>query len=319
MNLNCLGGVIGFFLLLVSAGALAMPAQIHVRHEAQVASSNVELGAIADIKSTDADNERDLAALILGESPGEGQSVVWTAAEISTRLHPYNRLLRDAQLKLPDNITIRRAATSVPRETLKTQIEGVLKATLPDSSWEAQVIDVNTPSGLHIPPDGTVQIGLPMTRPQGAANFEVLVYQDSQLIARQWVAARVRYFAKVAILTREVEARTHISSIDLKWERRDVTTMMDIPATPADMSSAVAGSNLMPGTILTRSQLEREMALRFGDEVDVNTGDDTFVVSTKGVAQQNGYVGDTVKVRSLATNKILTGIVTAQGVIHVPL
>jgi flagella basal body P-ring formation protein FlgA len=59
------------------------------------------------------------------------------------------------------------------------------------------------------------------------------------------------------------------------------------------------------------------MALKFGDQVDLILGDDGVAIMTKGIAQQNGFVGDSVKVKSVVTNKMLDGIITARGVVNV--
>ena len=252
--------VFGFFGLGVSSQAEdAAGTTIHVRHEAQLAATNVELGSIADITSTDVGNERALSSLILGESPKVGSSVEWSAAELSLRLRPYSRILQGAQIKLPDHHPLDSARGQRPfaaRDVLISQIEESLKATLPDSTWVARVTELNVPEGIQIPHDGSVQVcSPPMMRPHGATNFEILVVADGQIVRRVWVAGRVSYIAKVPMLTRQIEPQTRVTDSDIKWENRDVTYMMDVPATSGDMSNAVARTRLTPGNILIRSHV----------------------------------------------------------------
>jgi flagella basal body P-ring formation protein FlgA len=300
-------------------------AQVRVRHEAQIAKSNVELGAIADISCTDEGIERALSTLILGEAPQTGKAVVWTAAEISKRLRPYSRFLQSTQLKLPDQIRIERVKNPIlTRDELREQIEEALKATLPDPSWKIQVTDLDFKESLELPQGGSVQVVPPMTRPKGATSFQVLVTSspgqgpgnDGQSVQRYWIAGRVKYTANVATVQRQIEARTRVSESDITWQNKDVTYIMDVPATTLDMSSAIARAALMPGTVLTRSMLEREMALHYGDEVEVNAGGGDLLVTTKGISQQNAFVGDTVKVR-MNGSKFLSGVVTAKGIVQV--
>jgi flagella basal body P-ring formation protein FlgA len=127
----------------------------------------------------------------------------------------------------------------------------------------------------------------------------------------------VNYFTKVALVLRQIPPHSHFTDSDVRWETKDVTFAMDIPATKEELKSSLARMTLVPGNIVERSQLEREMALHFGDQVDVFAGDDAISVITKGIAQQNAYIGDRVKVKNLANNKIVDAVVLAPGVVNV--
>jgi flagella basal body P-ring formation protein FlgA len=297
----------------------ALQNQVHVRHEAQIALSNVELGAIADIVSTNIEDEKVLRHLALGESPKVGHSIEWTAAEISQRLRPFTQALQGVQVQLPDRIVIRRVVGLVTRDALRTQIEEMLQArTLPDSSWEAKLMDIQLQAnGLNVPPDGSVQVVPPLTRPKGATSFEIQVIDRGKVVKRIWVNGHVAYFTKVATVLRHIDANSHISEDDVKWQKMDVTFRNDIPAQPADLPAATTRSAVQPGAILMRTHLAREAALKFGEEVQIIAGGESFSVTARGLSQQIGYLGDTVKVKNVATNKILSGVVTAKGVVRV--
>ncbi len=314
---NCfwiLGGI-----LLQSGLAKGEAVQIHVRSEAQIAESNVELGAIGNIKSTNVDDEKVIAKLILGESPKAGKSVEWSAEEISKRLRPYKRILQGAQLKLPDHIVIHRRVNFVSQDELRAKIEEMLKSTLPDSSWEAQLIDAKLPDELDISRDGSVQVVPLLQRPRGATNIEVQIVRNGNVDSRSWVTGLVKYSSLVAVLRRRVEPRSTISQSDIAWLKKDISFFNDIPATAGDLDSAVARVALVPGMILSRTHLERQMAVHFGDEVTVTAGDGSVLVSSRGVVQQNGYIGDRIKVKSVGYQRILNGVVAANGVVRVGL
>jgi flagella basal body P-ring formation protein FlgA len=186
-----------------------------------------------------------------------------------------------------------------------------------EPNWEIQVSDLVAPDKINLPPGGLMQITPPQVRPQGVASFELIIVNGEGEKTRKWINARVSYVTRVAILTRQIEARTRITEADIRWEKKEISQLQDIPAGHGDLLTGVAKFTLTPGMIVTRSQLEREMALRYGEEVEVLAGDDVFAVTSKGIAQQNGFVGDTVKIKSSINNKILDGLVTARGVVHV--
>jgi flagella basal body P-ring formation protein FlgA len=53
--------------------------------------------------------------------------------------------------------------------------------------------------------------------------------------------------------------------------------------------------------------------------VDVRVGQEILSISMKGIAQQNGYVGDIVKVRSTGNQKTITGRLVSRGLVQVEL
>lgn len=315
MSLFEVGAVLGS-LLFSSLTAWATPTTVHVRHEAQIALSNVQLGAIADIKSTDESYVRALNGLVLGESPKVDQATEWSAAEVSKRLRPYNRLFKEVVFKIPERVKLRRVASPFAREAIKNQIEQSLKATLPDSSWEARLLSLDMPSELNVPHNGSVQVVPLSSRPRGQATFEVQIMQNDRIVERKWLNGRVQFLAAVATLKRDVTSRAKISDRDVTWLKRDFTFNMDVPAQRSDLDAAVTKMALKSGSMVLRSQLERELAVRFGDEVDVMAGDDSFSVTIHGIAQQNGYIGDSIKVKTTG-NKTLTGILASRGTINV--
>ena len=182
-----------------SIAAHSDPIKVYVRNEAQVALGNITLGAVADIVSTNVDDERQLGALILGESPKPGEKVEWPSAEISRRLRPYGRILQGVTLRVPDKIIVRRVVKGFTREALRKQFEDALKQTLPDSSWEVGLTELNIPDELQIPHDGSVQVVPLQNRPRGAVQFEVDVIENGRIVQRRYFNGHVAFKAAMAV------------------------------------------------------------------------------------------------------------------------
>ncbi|MCC6277700.1 MAG: flagellar basal body P-ring formation protein FlgA [Oligoflexia bacterium] len=314
--------VLGVCILFLGLDLQASPAvTVHVRSEAQIAEGNVVLGAVAQIDSNDHEQRRMLENLILGESPKPGNAVVWTAAELGRRLRPYNKVLQGAQLKIPDRITIRRGEVGLTRAKLKLLIEEALRArTLPDSSWEVQVVDLQWPQpGVVQPPNGNVQVVPPLTRPRGSANLEVQFLNDGKVSKRVWVGAQVKYSAQVPYAQHAIQPGQTIQPNDVFWKKQDVTYSADNVVTQAEIGTVRSRYHILAGSSISRIQVEREPALRFGEEVTVIAGDDAFSVSTKGISQQTGFIGDLVKIRHQQgrETKMLSARVIDKGVVRV--
>jgi flagella basal body P-ring formation protein FlgA len=295
------------------------PITVHVRSEAQIAEGNVVLGAVSRIESTDQERVKMLENLILGESPKAGKAVVWTAAEFSKRLRPYTQALQGARLRMPDKITIRREDRSWTREKLKRSIEDALRErTLPDPSWEVSVVELQWPQPGVVPPsDGSVLVIPPLTRPRGSANLEVHFIKNGVVTKKVWVAATVKYFAQMPFAQHSLRAGQTITTEDVTWKRQEVTYASDNSVSREELGTVRARYNITAGQSISRIQIEREPALRFGEEITVIAGDEALSVSTKGVAQQSGFIGDIIKIRSDKLPKALSAKVVAKGVVRV--
>jgi flagella basal body P-ring formation protein FlgA len=284
---------------------------IRVRAQNNVLKDNIELGDIAIIENASVEEEAVFAHLILEEAPATDQELTWSAEELSRKLRPYQALIKRVTLKVPANTVIfRQAMTS--SEKIKEQIIDTLKTMVPDKSWEIKITDVKLPSDIL--PKGfsidTASIVAPVMLPRGDSQFEIQGTSKS-------VTAHVSYFTDCAIVKHSLRARSPLSPNDVTWKKRDVTRFKDIPIRQSELLNSLVRSALLPGAVITRQNLEREMVLKFGDEIELQAGEEGFSIKTKGVAQQNGYIGDVVRVRTLGAQKTLNGLVVSRGVVHV--
>lgn len=302
-------------LLLTSQQGIAQPAKVRVRHEAQVAESNVYLGDIATIESTDPSHVRVLSDMLMGESPKAGGTEVWTSEDVSKRLRPYRQLLKDAKIEIPERLRISRIVTKVTKAELTSKIDEMLRATLPDSSWEVTLISADVPDEIQLPLGGSVQVVPLNQRPLGAAKFEILVYEKDQLKDRRWFNGRVKYTAEVAVLKRRIGGRTKIAPTEVTWQKKDLTFVFGIPANKLDLETATTAMGLEAGRVVLRQDLEREKAVKSGEPVKVVTGDQALSLSTSGMAKQSGFIGDVVKVVSM--DRELSGKIVAVGVVRI--
>jgi flagella basal body P-ring formation protein FlgA len=65
------------------------------------------------------------------------------------------------------------------------------------------------------------------------------------------------------------------------------------------------------------SDLKREPAAHRGQVVRALVGDQDFEISINASAEENGFIGDLIKVKNLETQKMMSGIVIDKGVVKV--
>ncbi len=288
-----------------------MSTDVILKNEVTVEKSNIEIGDLADISSP------EIAGLVLDSAPDHGSTVTWNASEISKRLRPFQSALKDYHFKIPKFIRIVRGDSSFNEKLLKEKISSMLLGTLPGPGWEVNLKEIQKVQPPELSATSRWKV-VPFTqRPRGPAQFEIVIEDQGKSLNHIWINGSVEYFAKVGVLQRSVPARYKINQTDVVWEKKNMTFISEIPVSEGDFASAVTKMSLISGTILTKNHFERELALKFGEEVEVKAGSDEFSVTTRAIAQQNGYIGDSVRVRSVSNQKTLTGILVAKGLVQV--
>ena len=294
---------------------------IKMKRHVETIKDKIEFGDIADIVTDDSLAAKTLAHIELGASPVAGSTISWSAEDISKKLRPFHEVLSKAAVTIPEQITISRRNKTIA-ETLQAKVLEVLKNTLPDKNttdkiWDVMLGDLQVPAEAEALSEYGMFV-VPITnRPRGAAQFEVQFSKEGKVVERKWFNGRVSYFAEVATVQRMIEAHAKILDADLSWAKKEMTFTGEIPATRAEIAQATARMTIQPGALLTKSLLEREMAMKFGEEVELMAGEDTFSIREKAVVQQNGYIGDLVKVRPSGSPKVLTALVIGHGVVRV--
>jgi flagellar basal body P-ring formation protein FlgA len=92
-----------------------------------------------------------------------------------------------------------------------------------------------------------------------------------------------------------------------------VTFARDSTAFDGEIVGRKARQAIAAQDILYAGMLEKEKALKRGDPVKVALGEGEWEVILMGVAEQDGFIGDTVKVRNPRSQQVIVATVTARG------
>jgi flagella basal body P-ring formation protein FlgA len=110
---------------------------------------------------------------------------------------------------------------------------------------------------------------------------------------------------------------TRVSEEDFKFEWRDVTFATDTSPTAKEIIGQAAKFTMNANDIIWRGSLMREKAVQRGEIVKVQTGEPGWEISIQARAEQDGFAGDTISLRNLQTNKVISGRVTGSGEVQV--
>jgi flagella basal body P-ring formation protein FlgA len=309
------------FPLVVDAESLASDADgvsIKFREKSVIDNKNIELGEIAQIQGGTQEKVELLTHLILDEAPADEAIVRWSSQEISRKLRIFKNTLTNAALTIPKMIEIRRH-TQDSTEKINKAIQDSLAGLLPSKSWSVEIDHLSLTEKIKLYSGDTILVEAMTLRPHGKTKFSFKIASFKTGIESEKLIAEgnVKYFSDCATLEAAAPQRTPLSSANISWMKREVTSLTDIPATKDEVENAVLRYALPKGSILLHSAIEREMAIRFGEEIKLIANNESFNISSKGTSQQNGFIGDLIKVRASGSQKMLNAVVVSKGLVRV--
>jgi len=131
-----------------------------------------------------------------------------------------------------------------------------------------------------------------------------------------WISGSALISKVAPVATRQILPGDRIASKDFQMRETDLTFAKDGVPSEAELNGQIAGRLISLNAPIFKNDLRKEVAIQRGQNVRAVMGSDTFEVSSAAIAEENGFVGDTVRIRSVDTQKVLSGIVVERGVVR---
>jgi flagellar basal body P-ring formation protein FlgA len=278
------------------------------------------LGEVADIIGTDTGQIAMLASVALGTAPKLG---------VTMRLnHNQIRELIRAELGSDLSVTfsgapivnIQLRGRPVNPEELTTLIKNYLSETTP---WQDAQIDVEllgSASGLELPP-GEVTLRV-MQKTSFASYKNTLVPIESILDGKPygifWVTANISIRVNVVQAARKIPFGAAISRDDVRETLSEINDPRSVYVRNCkDIIGKIARRTLMPGESLTRELLADPVLVRNGETVHLRFQKNGITVVALARAEQNGKLGQIIRVRNLDFLNTLKAQVVGRGEVRV--
>jgi flagella basal body P-ring formation protein FlgA len=143
-------------------------------------------------------------------------------------------------------------------------------------------------------------------------------YQGSKLVKRLQIPARVRFYQETPIARNAIMGGSLIGSDDIKLEKREITNYQskEIPILD-DLIGKTARGNISKGSIITRSSIKEEPAVKRGGKVLIVVQAGAVRISSMGEALQDAVPGQSVRVKREGSQTILQGIAAMDGSVFI--
>lgn len=315
-SLTLIAVIISVGFLFDSRAAESRPGMTLALREKAVANGpEILLGDLAELPESNATGIAGLAGLSLGPSPMPGETRIVTSTEV-------HRILETAALPgISVGGAARTRVTRSSRPLPEAEVAQALRAHLAAiSGWQADEIEVRAIRKLNdvsIPEGSTTSLHvLQRSAPVSFRNLSIPmeVSVDGRPVRTIWVTADIRITATVAQATKRLPYGTVLTGDDFKIVRAEIPDPRSSYIRSAEMGSGkVLRRTLKPGELITGDALSDPLLVRNGDTVRLRLENSNIRVVMLARAEQNGRMGQSIRIRNLDFARTLRALVVGPG------
>jgi flagella basal body P-ring formation protein FlgA len=163
-----------------------------------------------------------------------------------------------------------------------------------------------------------LSVNLDTTNLKGAGGFLLpLNMETSQGKNSVWVTGRLSIYKMAPVAKRLIQMNERLTESDFEFKRVNINFTRDgIPAA-AELVGKMASHPIGYGQTIFYADLKNELAARRGEIVKLILGDKEFEVSSQGTAEEQGSIGDIIRVKVSDSQKMMSGILVDKGVVRI--
>ncbi len=309
--------------MILTFATTVLAATIALKPEASVRGTEVTLGEIAVVSGVSNEEAARLAAVRLGGAPAPGWTRRFDRGQIEAaiklelpgvthqvtgadacRTSPTTRVIEATQIQTLAEEALRQRFTGLDCEIRANAQTKPLVVPEPDqaSAFELKVsLDERAPSS-------------------GAWSVGVQVWLDGELYRTAFATFEISTYERHSVLVKPVRRGEVVPHDAFVYQRAKVIGASASKTLAADQAiGATALRDLAPGAVLTNGDVQRERLVRRGDVITVEVAKGAVVARSTMVAQDDGALGDRVKVVSNDKKKSFVAAVTGRGSVRVQL
>jgi flagella basal body P-ring formation protein FlgA len=129
-------------------------------------------------------------------------------------------------------------------------------------------------------------------------------FQKGKLIRTINLRVNIRTFETIVVSKRALPRQTILKKEHLTFDRRETTKVLRKFYTSMDELLALRTKRFIQlGEIITENMVEPPPLISRGKQVNIHFIKDTLEIIVPGLARQDGYLGENIRVRCLETNK----------------
>lgn len=190
------------------------------------------------------------------------------------------------------------------------------KHQLPDA--EIRFKELRLPDPFSVPAGKlTCEINPSDPRILPSRRFNLILRVNGEVVENLAVSGTLEAMAEVAIAAGDLRRGALIEAGDIEMAERDLNQLRSPCFDAAELVGKRLKRSLRPGDAFERASIEFPPLVKRGEMVTMTARRGALVVTTRGLAQQNGLEGDMIRVRNTTSNKDILCRVTGPEAVSV--
>ncbi|MFZ6646141.1 flagellar basal body P-ring formation chaperone FlgA [Undibacterium sp. TJN25] len=311
----------GCMVSMACAAGSSTSVQVDLSADVAISQKRFTLGQIAVVKTDDNEIRKTVESLEVGQAPRVGYVEQYTKEELDRLIHSRVPLMRAAlDWHGAKAVKVRAAGHSLDnakvvesaREYLAKELGAKFKRVELNSA--APVADIELPTGEVSMTCRPLEMGRLYSR----APIWVDIRVNGEVYRSVVVTFTIKVAQEVYVAKRDLPAGTIALPSDFETRTEDVTDNPEGLVSANGLSEATRLRKAVGrGQMLRREQLSPEGLVFRGDSVKLILAEGGVVIETRAIAQQDGVVGQLVKVKPETSAEAFSGRVLVGGVVQV--
>jgi len=307
-----------FAIELAAAGGKGRNITLRGRKEITVTTPRIQLGDLAEVTGiTRSDDETviGLKRILIADSPKPGQEMTLSASQVLERMRDEGVNLQRVGYSFPRVLTVKRASRLLTVQEVQRVIEKYLEKT----GSTATVKGVSYRGDRKIPPgESEIEVVPFTTRDPSQLGFDMRVTVNDSEEARFSVTTAIEDWREIPVAVRALSRGSVVGPEDVRMARLNVNALpRDIIMDDKNIIGKEVGMEVGQGGFFKEGKLSLPAIVAAGQAVTVRYRIKTLEATATGVALDPVGKGQEIRVRNIASKKVLSGSVVEPGLVEV--
>ncbi len=289
---------------------------IKLKEEAAVRSSVVFLNDVADLRGPDQNRLEKLRRMPLGPAPEFGSVKTLSRHQIMSLIQNAAGLPADASRDGAAAVQIRLQGRHIDAGEIVPLLKARLMETTPWKESEIEIRSIGNLSGIELPPGDVVlrlSSGSTIIGHKGFLAPIEVVYAD-RILRCFWITAEIGIHAKVLVASHRILPGKIVAADDVVEKPADITDLRAAYVrNPGDVVGKVSRRSFSPGDLLPHEAFASPFLVKSGETVRIRMERNGIVLTTMARAEQDGRLGQIIRVRNLDFSTVLKAQVTGRS------
>lgn len=202
--------------------------------------------------------------------------------------------------------------------SLAGDIEMRLRATALADGNEYLITVPSTVSSLPSAYDSIRVEPLGDSRPLGSCWVKVFFFRSGSIFQTANLNLQVNLFQKVLVAKEAIKQGQSLTPDLFELSRREVSSLADPPVTSLnELEGKAAARQIVAGKSLTQSCIQREELVKRGATVSIEYAKGGVRITAAGEAKEAGRLGETIRVKNVASNRIISAVVQDEKTVRI--